>query len=92
MHVLPTAKDNICSPDETHQINQNVRVLCGTGAQFSGVAGQELSAHTPPGQMGQHRAWTQSGEETEDFNMLCSVILVLKKSSVLLSTLIMILD
>lgn len=55
-----------CSLVLTHRKNRNVRVLCGTGAQFSGAVGQELSEHTPPGRMGRHWAWTLSTEETRD--------------------------
>lgn len=76
---------------QTHQINQNVPVMCCRAAQLSDAAGQEPSAHTPPGQMGLSRARRPSGEEAEDYSHKNVVLLYLsaeRKSSVLLSTLI----
>lgn len=44
--------ENLILLNPTHRINQSVRVMCGTSAPFSGAAGREQSAHTPPAPTG----------------------------------------
>lgn len=58
--------ENLILLNPTHRINQSVRVMCGTSAQFSGAAGREQSAHTPPAPTGRRWAWMQSRKEKQD--------------------------